>query len=57
MICPFIKSEAEDRTDVFVCFTHLFLLILAPGKMLNEKQGWRRAQREAQSELAHKRAQ
>lgn len=29
------------------------LLILARGKMLNGKQGWRRAQRAAQAELAH----
>lgn len=58
MICPFIKSGAEDRTDVFwvvfFSFTHLCLLILAPGQTLNEKQGWKRAQREAPSESAYK---
>lgn len=55
MICPFIKSGVERRTDVFFFpFTHLCLLILAPGKMLNEKQDWKRAQREDRSELAHK---
>lgn len=53
---PIHKEErrAEDRCVFFFSpFSHLCLLILAAGQMLNEKQGWRRALSEPQSKLIH----
>lgn len=51
------ESWAEDRCSLPPSpFSHLCLLILAAGQMLNEKQGWRRTQREPQCKLIHRKA-